>query len=775
MDPRKQSNANKSIQQINDNVQQDQQQDQSQPLKQHTDIKGEEAEVREEYNLSQPHSQSTQELPQKDLLEKELEEREKIQREKAISEIDTSEQESQLQKVKENHEPVEQEEKEQPENKEDEECEYGQEKEQETEAHEQEEHQQQSLQQHVPNMQPQIPQQQEIVQSRPQTPVSQRSVSRPQTPLSQRSGPILEPPTNFFHFSNSDDAIRNYESPTSRPSTPIMNRVRGPQQIIPDVIPPYFGQYHTRAQAPQQLPQAETSEIVSEIIQDSDPSIAYPESAFGRRCSSSSTIDMASGSSYASSLTATAPGSTIVGSRRTSSSVGSVYKHKDHVRKTSFVAGWDSDDDEEMDQARQNPETIVVNEKSPWLRSEAKKRKKVSTCICLGVVVCFLVCGSILALVYKEEIFSTIHGGHKDGQGHGNDNSGTSSKVQSIEAKYHVNSTINPNPALSNVFYGIDYTPAGSQEPYCGLNQGAVIEDIKVISQLTNRIRIYGMACHQAESVLKAIEYLGLPDMQIALTLWVDSNSTSWEAQKRTFWNLIDNDVKLDTSSISDLTPQSKTGKDFTLSKSISRINGISVGNEVLFRNEDMSKLDQHVPVSTLTDYINQIRDGLALRAKEASSSSDAKVVALGKNLTNIPIFSSDLGRNAYQIEDSVDEVMSNIHPFFAQTQVQDAADWAANNYKSETVSAAGDKPAGISEVGWPSGPSSAKIGAAVPSMDNLQQFVNDWVCLAMKKKIPYYFFEAFDEPWKSSINPREAQWGIMTSERKMKITLPKC
>lgn len=62
-----------------------------------------------------------------------------------------------------------------------------------------------------------------------------------------------------------------------------------------------------------------------------------------------------------------------------------------------------------------------------------------------------------------------------------------------------------------------------------------------------------------------------------------------------------------------------------------------------------------------------------------------------------------------------------------------------------------------------------------MPSMENLQTFVDTWVCQANKKNVPYYYFEAFDEPWKSSINPRESQWGLMTVDRKLKVTIPNC
>ncbi|KAI8594913.1 glycoside hydrolase superfamily [Dissophora ornata] len=372
----------------------------------------------------------------------------------------------------------------------------------------------------------------------------------------------------------------------------------------------------------------------------------------------------------------------------------------------------------------------LVNEKSPWLRQETKKQKQVRTCICLGVILCFLVLGTILAFTFREQIFR-LGGGQQPASQR------KSPVVQSIEDFYHVNKTITKDPSLVNIFYGIDYTPMGSQEPGCKVNLGNVIEDIKVLSQLTNRIRLYGMACQQTEAVLKAIEYLELPNMQVVLTLWVDSSPQSWLKQSQIFWNLIDNELKMDTSSV------------------ISRIMGISVGNEVLFRNEDLNYPAGFVPVSTLTGYIDEIRQGLAERF--------------------IPVFSSDLGRNAHQIVNQVDWVMSNIHPFFANTVATTATSWAIANFKNETLGAAAGKPAAISEIGWPSGPSSASQGLSVPSMDNLQTFLDSWVCLANKSNIPYFYFEAFDEPWKNSINAREAQWGIMTVDRTLKVTLPRC
>ncbi|KAF9549227.1 hypothetical protein EC957_004527 [Mortierella hygrophila] len=489
--------------------------------------------------------------------------------------------------------------------------------------------------------------------------------------------------------------------------------------------------------------------------------------------------------------------STITSSTHQSLSfMDSIFKKKHHRRRSASVLGWDSDDDEVMDRTTVAPsehrsnssssQDRMASEKSVWLQKEHGKQKRVKICICVGVVACFIVLGAILGFTYKEQWtrrdYSNIGTRPKNVLG-GPQPTFTpgvnplEQLHQAIESTFHVNTTINPDPNLHKVFYGIDYTPRGSQEPDCRVNLGNVIEDIKVLSQLTTRIRLYGMACSQADDVMKALQYLDLPDMQVILTLWVDNNKASWEKQTRSFWNLIDNTLIMDAGTYTSdmLHEQAIQSADTTTSKVASRIIGISVGNEVLFRNEDPTNKKDHVSLDTLGAYIQEIRRGLSDRAASTASSSNPTYSALGQQLTQIPIFSSDLGRNAHQIVDKVDWVLSNIHPFFAYTSASQAADWAFANFKDETLKAARGKPAMISEVGWPSGPSSAALGPAVPSVENLQTFVNTWVCQANIKNVPYYYFEAFDEPWKNSINPRESQWGLMTVDRKLKVTIPNC
>lgn len=99
--------------------------------------------------------------------------------------------------------------------------------------------------------------------------------------------------------------------------------------------------------------------------------------------------------------------------------------------------------------------------------------------------------------------------------------------------------TIVPDPLLTRSFYGIDYTPHGSQfDQSCNVTQGDVIEDLKVLSQLTSRVRLYGMDCNQAEYVLQGIQTLKL-DMGVLLTVWVDGNMTTYGRQNDTLFKVV--------------------------------------------------------------------------------------------------------------------------------------------------------------------------------------------------------------------------------------------
>jgi exo-beta-1,3-glucanase (GH17 family) len=284
---------------------------------------------------------------------------------------------------------------------------------------------------------------------------------------------------------------------------------------------------------------------------------------------------------------------------------------------------------------------------------------------------------------------------------------------------------------LKKVFYGMAYVPLGAQLPGCYNNQQSVDEELDLLVQTTSRVRLYGTDCKVLEYVLNSIERKKL-DLKVVVGLWIDKDNTTYTRQMADFFKVME-------------------------TAAWSNIIGISVGNEVLF--------DEYQPVNVLIAHIAEVK---------------AKVVALGHK--DIPVFSSDLVMHSKPPLTSNEDLAGvNLHPFFSGIPIEGAAAWYWNYLKDNLTP---DVNKGlptpieiwITEVGWPTFPASAVTGASVPSIPNLQIFLDTWLCEANKNGMPYYYFEFFDAPWKiwpgSAV---EGFWGLMTVDKKLKVRLPDC
>lgn len=281
---------------------------------------------------------------------------------------------------------------------------------------------------------------------------------------------------------------------------------------------------------------------------------------------------------------------------------------------------------------------------------------------------------------------------------------------------------------VSNVlFHGIAYSPSNAMEPLCGFNKRDAMLDLAKLSTITTRIRNYGMQCDQSELILDAIEYMNL-NMTLAMGVWIGSNDDVNKQQMDLMKKVV-----------------SKYPDPLRL------INSIYIGNEVLFR-EDKTR-------DELISYIQDAKDFLQL---------------LG--IDDIPVGTSEIGSLIDpKLLDACDLVGANIHPFFAGVPVEYASAWTIE-FLNLQVQAYNENntPIILSEVGWPSGGGS--FGLAVASLANLQYFVGDFLCTFRDLPIEYYYFEAFDEPWKSIFwednQQWETQWGIFRADRLSKFSL---
>ncbi|QSZ35564.1 hypothetical protein DSL72_008434 [Monilinia vaccinii-corymbosi] len=382
-------------------------------------------------------------------------------------------------------------------------------------------------------------------------------------------------------------------------------------------------------------------------------------------------------------------------------------------------------------------------EKNEWLRKPPGGNKKMRLWIAL--VVGFLIVGAIIG----GAVGGTLAGNAKSVP---DSSRASASNEQSASSDSSRNGDLNKNspeiqkllnnPGLHKVFPGIDYTPMYTQYPACihyPASQNNVTRDVAVLSQLTNTIRLYGTDCNQTQMVLHAIDRLDLNGtVKVWLGVWQDSNSTTNARQLQQLYDIFDE----------------HGSASFV---------GVIVGNEVLYR-KDMTSAE-------LVSIIQEVKNNMTSRG------------------VDLPIASSDLGDNwTSELANAVDYVMANIHPFFAGVTADAAASWTWDFWRQHDTTLKSNASQNIiSETGWPStggtscGAADTCAQGSVAGITEMNTFLENWVCGSLDNGTNYFWFEAFDEPWKIQYNTAnknwEDHWGIMDVNRVLKagVKVPDC
>ncbi|PGH04910.1 hypothetical protein GX51_03206 [Blastomyces parvus] len=392
----------------------------------------------------------------------------------------------------------------------------------------------------------------------------------------------------------------------------------------------------------------------------------------------------------------------------------------------------------------------VTTEKSEWLNNQKHGNKKMKWIV--GIIIALILVGGIVGGTVGGVLGSRSN--KSDGGGGGG---------QSADDDMETNGDLGKDSSeikqlmsmegLHKVFPGMDYTAWGTQYPLClkyPPSQNNVTRDMAVLSRLTNTVRIYGTDCNQTEMVLHAIDRLGLKDMKLWLGVWIDNNATTNDRQIEQLYKVVRN----------------------TKDKSVFK--GVIVGNEVLFRGKNSNS-----PLTTIAALGKYMQD---VKTQLKSMGAD------------MPIATSDLGDNwTAELARIADAVMANVHPFFAGVKVDEAAGWTWSFWQNQNVplTRGTNKPQIISEVGWPGGggnncspsPCQTKTAGSIAGVKELNKFMADWVCQSLANGTDYFWFEAFDEPWKVDFNEPELgkewedKWGLMDPGRNLKpgLKIPDC
>jgi exo-beta-1,3-glucanase (GH17 family) len=166
-------------------------------------------------------------------------------------------------------------------------------------------------------------------------------------------------------------------------------------------------------------------------------------------------------------------------------------------------------------------------------------------------------------------------------------------------------------------------------------------------------------------------------------------------------------------------------------------VESVIVGNEVLLRGD--------LTEDELLEYINQV-----------------------KKAVNVPVTSAETGSILLahpKVMAAVDFEMVHLYPFWEGASIDGAAQTVINQYH-EVQKQSNGKRVVIGETGWPS--SGPVNKAAVPSPENQTRFAKEFLTLAMAENVDFFYFDAFDEMWKTEggVGP---YWGLLYADRTFK------
>ena len=262
--------------------------------------------------------------------------------------------------------------------------------------------------------------------------------------------------------------------------------------------------------------------------------------------------------------------------------------------------------------------------------------------------------------------------------------------------------------------FGLNFGPHTKewQDPNqgIGVSEEQIRELLGIISPFTDWIRIY--SCVEAVETVNNTSFAHELGFKVACGVWLSNNLTRNE-------------------------------KEISCAIDIARAGDVDlliVGSEVIYRNE--------LTENQLIEYINEVKTACA----------------------EIPVAYADVYYEFFKhpkLISAVDVVMPNYYPFTYGAKI-DYAVYLLHLWHREVVEMAEGKPVIVSETGWPS--EGESYGEAVSSLENASFYFQNFVSWALAENVSYFYFEAFDEPWKARYeSPGAAHLGIWDKEGNLK------
>jgi len=242
--------------------------------------------------------------------------------------------------------------------------------------------------------------------------------------------------------------------------------------------------------------------------------------------------------------------------------------------------------------------------------------------------------------------------------------------------------------------------------PYPSENE--IREDMLILKNMSNAIRTYGVT----KGLEKIVPIANQFNLKASPGAWLCSNREANEEEINSLINLAKN----------------------------YKVESVIVGNEVVLRYE---KGWDTLTERELIDYISRVKEAV-----------------------DVPVTTVEpwhIWDTHAELVNAVDYILVNIHPYWEGISIDEAANYVIEKYK-QIQNKYPHKQVVIGETGWPS--DGLSNGKAVPSLENQRRFVEEFLDLANKEGVNFYYFEAFDEKWKEESNNVGPHWGFYYSDR---------
>ncbi len=290
-----------------------------------------------------------------------------------------------------------------------------------------------------------------------------------------------------------------------------------------------------------------------------------------------------------------------------------------------------------------------------------------------------------------------------------------------------------PQRSGAPLLAGISYGPYRQGQQPGGPDPSAaqIREDLELLAPQWGMIRVYSSR-GPAETILSTIRDAELP-MQVLVGAWIAPESEPGAAQANA----------------------EEVAAAITLANAFpEQVLAVSVGNET-----QVSWSAHRSDREALIGHIRAVRRAVS---QPVTTSDDY-------NFWNKP--------ESHAVAREVDFVLLHAYAMWNQQPLDGAVSWTATTVEAIRAEHPAH-PVVIGETGWatalnPEGDEVKYIHAPAGAGEQARFFAafTEWADAAQQ---PYFYFEAFDEPWKGSADPREVEkhWGLYTVDRRPKEAL---